>query len=359
MFAMKCCSECFEHPWLKNYVVSTSDERGKCSFCGKRNAFLIQTKELSEFFNNLLSMYEEPIPGENIGIFDDAFEDGDLLIDLIQDDWNVFSSRVIESGKAEMLLDTISRAGWDDDDGGFPKQLGELYMRKRVPAINQYWEEFCDVLKINPWCELEFDDFPHSLFEDAAVHIEEGKILFRSRLGYKETNDEKYSFSGSEMGPPPPDRATAGRANEQFKPVLYCADQELTAVAEVRPARGLLISVCDVHVKESLRILDLCLPVTLPNPFLLQNLSYEIEMAEFRVALGKTLGRPLDRSDNPFEYMPTQKLAVYIRNNGFEGIRYPSAMNFGGTNVVIFDISKVEIGKSRLIEVKGIQVEYA
>ena len=130
-------------------------------------------------------------------------------------------------------------------------------------------------------------------------------------------------------------------------------------MAEVRPARGLLISVCEVHVKEPLRILDLCLKVTLPNPFLMQNLNYEIEMAEFRVALGKTLGKPLDRSDNPFEYMPTQKLAAYVKSNGFDGIRYPSAMNSGGTNVVVFDISKVEIEeKTRLIEVIGIQVEY-
>ena len=47
-----------------------------------------------------------------------------------------------------------------------------------------------------------------------------------------------------------------------------------------------------------------------------------------------------------------------IRAAGYDGIRYPSAMNLGGKNLVIFDPTAAEIGPSQLVEVRDVRVEF-
>lgn len=50
------------------------------------------------------------------------------------------------------------------------------------------------------------------------------------------------SYQGVDIADPPATKASAGRANRKGQVVLYCADQEETAIAEVRPARGNVVS---------------------------------------------------------------------------------------------------------------------
>jgi hypothetical protein len=38
-------------------------------------------------------------------------------------------------------------------------------------------------------------------------------------------------------------------------------------------------------------------------------------------------------------YIPCQRLADYVHENRYDGIRYPSALNPGGSNIVFFDLS--------------------
>jgi hypothetical protein len=66
---------------------------------------------------------------------------------------------------------------------------------------------------------------------------------------------------------------------------------------------------------------------------------------------------PLRSRDDPTG-VPSQKLAKLIEEAGADGIRYPSAMAPGGTNVVLFDPSVVHVGTSRLVEIVDIQVKY-
>jgi hypothetical protein len=52
-------------------------------------------------------------------------------------------------------------------------------------------------------------------------------------------------------------------------------------------------------------------------------------------------------------------LAQRSRASGYDGIRYPSAMNPGGSNVVLFDPSLAEIGASKLVQIEGVKVTYS
>jgi RES domain-containing protein len=259
--------------------------------------------------------------------------------------------------KADKLFDAIMKSGWDDD-GPFPPTANDLYTsRKSIfhSTLEDKWQEFCSDVMENP--EFEFDDFWEEDLQKVERKLRRGTVLFRARLGFQEDTTSKKPYEGTEIGAPPVPRP--GRSNDENMAVLYCADTEDTAVAEVRPCRGLLVSVAKIRVKKDLRIVDLTVPLYSPNPFIGESARYELEVLDVLRAFGGELGKPLERADDVSDYRPCQKLAKFIEKSRFDGIRYPSAMAPRGNNVVLFDPSQVKIlVPSWLIRVTTTSVDY-
>jgi hypothetical protein len=233
-------------------------------------------------------------------------------------------------------------------------------------TLDQIWEEFAYEVKQDPtrplqFKDADFDDFliREELLGRRTVPLPAGNILYCARLGFVGDPEDPKPHTGSEIGAPPPEKARPGRANAEGKIVLYCADQEGTAVAEVRPARGEYVSVAKVRATNELKILDLVTNPEPVNPFISEfGVNYWVEFNRLLVAFGAQLEKPLRARDDLTDYIPSQKLAEIIESSGADGIRYPSAMEPGGTNVVLFDPSKVEIGPSRLVEIESVHIEY-
>jgi RES domain-containing protein len=316
---------------------------------------------LYKAFENLLSSYH-PADG-------DALEYGTPIIDLIQEDWEVFSERLIEADGAGRLLEAIMRSGWDDDDGEPILGASDLYVadhrRWSHDTLDDLWQQFADEVKLDPTRPLKFRDADFDEFlihEDLmgrrTVQVPSGTVLYRARPGFVRGPGGDEPYWGAAIGAPPPENAGPGRANAKGKVVLYCADQEGTAVAEVRPARGEYVSVAEVRAARELNILDLVKEPEWPNPFTDDAVSYWVEFAGLLAAFAEQLSKPLRSRDDPADYIPSQKLAEVIQTARVDGIRYPSAMAPGGTNVVLFDPSVVHIGTSRLVEIVDTKVEY-
>lgn len=356
------CPECFEHAWLKEYVRTNSAIGGTCSSCGRRRQPLVPVAALYEPFHNLISSYKlaEGPP----------LEYGTPIVDLIQDDWEVFSERLVERGGAGALLDSILYSGWDDDDGEPPLGSSDPYVARHRTwshdTLADIWEEFAERVKEDPTRELEFrdpefDDFliGEDLLGRRTVYGPPGTVFYRARPGFVKTEEGRLEpHSGAGIGAPPPERAKAGRASPEGKVVMYCADQETTAVAEIRPARGEYVSVAEVRANSELKILDLATEPEWPNPFTGEAVNYEVEFAALLATFGEELEKPLRYRDDPTDYIPSQKLTDLIERAGVDGIRYPSAMSPGGTNVVLFDPKVVDICPSRLVEVTETKVSY-
>src|SRR2546430_17397259 len=98
------------------------------------------------------------------------------------------------------------------------------------------------------------------------MQVPPGSAHYRARLGFVCGPDGDKPYSGAAIGAPPPEKAGPGRANAEGKVVLYCADQEGTAVAEGRPARGEYASVAEVGAARELEILNLVTEPERPNP---------------------------------------------------------------------------------------------
>lgn len=64
----------------------------------------------------------------------------------------------------------------------------------------------------------------------------------------------------------------------------------------------------------------------------------------------------------PEDYIPTQYLCEYLRQKGFDGIKYKSAVSPTGTNLIIFDTDSsdkaYEIVESRVYEVENIDIQF-
>jgi RES domain-containing protein len=302
-------------------------------------------------------MFHEPLPGINIPMFAEPFDYGESLIQSVQEHWQVFNDNLMGSDALDNLVNEIiaSLPG----DYSWLSHAHELCVRREdITTMAEEWEDFAYEVKTDAWKEVEPFHLPQEILQRTEALILAGTTLFRARVGYKSVGRNKQPFSGDDIGAPPVERCSPGRSNEQFRRVLYCAEQEATAVAETRPVRGLILSVGNIRARRDLRILDFNKQTDEINPFTTAGIGHEVEITELISLLGEQFGKPLDRNDKPIEYLPTQKLAAWIRKHRFDGIRYPSAMRIGGTNLVIFDLCSVEILDSRLVKVTTTEVFY-
>lgn len=348
---MYCCPNCFAHRWLKDYVQQHSDRTGMCDFCESENIPLLSAGELSGPFQNMLSMY----------MVAETFESGESLLSLIQWHWEVFDDDLSENTQAS-LLEEIVNSDWDDDDGESPLDAKELYMPKASQWFHNThsntWEQFCSDVRRDPQIAIPFDDFIAEELAESEETLRAGTVFFRARLGFTlDENEERLPWSGPAIGAPPEEKAFAGRANAEGQAVLYVADQEKSAVSEVRPALGFYVSVASVTLSRDCRVLDLTKDLLKLNPFEGESIGWHIEIRELLNRLGEEMSRPLERDDKNL-YIPCQRLADYIRQNHYDGIRYPSALNPGGSSIVFFDPGIGEVGDSKLVHVTEVKFEY-
>ena len=183
---------------------------------------------------------------------------------------------------------------------------------------------------------------------------EPGRIYYRARIvnelskiNPKSWDDGFYGFSKEECLAPPPDKAKSGRANPKYISYLYLGEDEKTALAEVRPYKKQHISIAKIKNIKELKLF--CFRF-IEND--ISNRHYDKQLMSW-ISLAYAL--PVN-NDEEINYFPTQYLAEYIKNKGFDGFKYDSSLLCGGTNVTLFDQSNVEALNSKLYMVQ--RVEY-
>jgi RES domain-containing protein len=351
---MACCEKCFAHAFLREQIREKSTERGQCDYCGSEEIPLIDPEVLSEFIQNMLSMYRVPE--------DSRLGAGSPLIQLVQDNWEVFNDELLGEDAQVELLEEIANSDWDDDDGEPMVNARESYVVGGTfhTSHAEAWSDFADKVRERPTEPLPFHEYFEENFNLAATTLPAGTLLYRARRGCQVGKYGEHSpYRGANIGAPPPESTKKpGRANEVGEVALYCADDELTAVAECRPARGYVVSVCSMALKREARILDLTASLAPINPFTTDSLLYDCEVRELLAAFGEEMSRPLERDEDESHYVPSQRLAHFVRDAKYDGVRYPSALNPDGENVVFFDPAIAEIGDSKLVRITETHLKY-
>jgi hypothetical protein len=144
------------------------------------------------------------------------------------------------------------------------------------------------------------------------------------------------------LGPPLAPWAAGGRINARGISVFYGANNQRTAIAELRPPVGSLVAVAQFRIIRKLRLLDLTALGDVPVTASIADfgLAGRKETALFLRSLNERITRAAMPDGEPFEYLATQAIADFLATEAsvsMDGIVFPSVQAAGDAlNVVLF-----------------------
>lgn len=342
---MNCCSECFSDPEFKSIIKSVGLP-GLCDFSGQESQSTIDVVELSggyEVFDFIEEIYEHQ-PG------------GEPLFDVLQNHWKIFNNVHISKSSAEKLLETWLKLSLPFSYDKLIK--GASYsedIRIKQQSNLKQWIEFKNEIRTRNRFLATQPYFPTSsnqIMDSFSVTIEKDEKLYRGRI------KKGITYTKSEMGKPPRETSTPGRANPEGIPYLYLGEAIETVIAEVRPTVKDTICIGKFVVINPLNIFDLTGTRTYSPIYFGNSISDYVNAREIFHEYSKALSSPIRTHDSKLDYLPSQYLAELIKKEGFDGIRYQSSLKQKNMNIVLFSDSKVICDSVIEYEVKDINYDF-
>ncbi|MBN2001134.1 RES family NAD+ phosphorylase [candidate division KSB1 bacterium] len=257
------------------------------------------------------------------------------LFQSIQEDWMLFNPKIREDGIISILEDICA-------DTQLPRQPHVPVKKPNLSKISQ-WNEFKEEIKHKnrffPQKAPDIENLPDffELLEIPSTELPE--YIFRARIQKKDT-----SIPLEEMDKPSPEQSSNGRANPNGISYLYAAKNYYTAISEVRPYKGEMVTVARFRLKNDTKILDLRNPRVTISPFdVVEEESLASLHAEmpYLVMLGEVLSEPVVPRVADLEYLPSQYLCEFIKHRKFDGIMYKSSLT-EGDNLALFSEDSYE-----------------
>ena len=181
--------------------------------------------------------------------------------------------------------------------------------------------------------------------------------LFRVR---ERQSHDTWAVDAKEMGPPPNEKARAGRMNPAGISYFYLAREIETAYAEVLSGPPCQASHVEFAIVSELKVLDLCQVPPLPSIFDegLRDVREGIIFIDKFVA---SISMPVKKDGSEHvEYVPSQVVSEYFAKvfrgadgNRIHGIVFPSAVKPGGRNVVLFPTTDLSHGFDGLVQFRS------
>lgn len=197
-----------------------------------------------------------------------------------------------------------------------------------------------------------------------SAEIKEGRRFYRAQVAHHDVLDADV---GEELpGPALPqrmfpfrDRATEGRVNPKGIPCLYMASDKHTAMAEVRPWIGSLVSLGQLQTRRPLRIVD-CTKGAERHPIYIDGEpSAEKRTEAVWSHIARAFREPVTRDDDVASYTATQIIAEVFRNEGFDGLAYRSAFGTDQFSIALFDLDAAELTMCSLHEIRDVELKHA
>lgn len=231
---MNCCENCFKDLEIRE-IIRNRKTKGTCNFCHSNDVFIYSLSALSEDdtlknnFENLIDVYSS---NKNIP---DNFprEKLDLLKNILYNQWNIFN---IPPDTIYLFLLALFPEKYQEEPSLFDSPVGiaesikDDYLEEYSLLGKYQWENFVDEIKnknrfhtkiLNTYI---FDKILQSSFKI----YKKGEIFYRARLC------DKNGLNAEDMYAPPPNKASAGRANASGISCLYLADSPETTLHEIR-----------------------------------------------------------------------------------------------------------------------------
>ena len=189
-----------------------------------------------------------------------------------------------------------------------------------------------------------------------------GTVFWRAQIGHRWTDDVA---AGKRIPLPHPearmkpwdDKAYEGRVNPKGIPCLYFATNRESAMSEVRPAIGSVLSVARFETLRDLVVVDCS---RFAHPIDHGHAKLEDDDIENAVwsHIDYAFSRPVVRSDNTAGYAATQILAEAFKTKGYDGIIYKTAFSQDGHNAALFDLNCASFIDASLFRVREVQFKF-
>jgi hypothetical protein len=334
---MLCCGKCFGTEFLINHIKVHATDFGNCSFCANHQTSLIVPTALADMFTPVLDLYE-------------LTSEGTSLIDLIREDWGLFADQNDFNSK-NVLKRVIEETDFDFDN----------YKSKVVVTedVSGLWDTFKRELKhVNRYFPQSFPE--HNglarLLSYASIIIDKSKspVLYRARI-----NNRINPFSASDMGAPPANLASAGRANPFGISYLYVGSSINTSISELRPHKNETLNIAELQLTSDLKLIDLREPKRTISPFRHNEDELKIIHSEIGllIKLGSELTKPVSRDTAHLEYLSSQYLCEFIKYEGYDGVIYKSSLG-DGDNYAIFDPSKLNVTEVTKYQIDDVNIVF-
>lgn len=351
------CHKCINDVELKKIV--KREKTAKCSNCDSNNEMAIDARRLGEIMEPTLRRFYtlgEEQPRFTLGGM--RYEQGgESLMKIVEDVLGQWLDCIDVIAGGVIAADVY----WPQDGEG-PFWSDESYYERiiyRGQGKVWSWEATLDELKhsrrfFSPSANNLFTE----LFSDlGTLRVASGvrrsqpvvRLLPKGSLLYRARSCDMVNEIGKIwndplkfVGPPPPEKARAGRMNAEGVVVLYCAKDVDTCLAEMRPALGGELALITLQTQEPLRILDFSLLekrfVGGASSIFDPQYSYEFDRRQFLKRLHHLISQPITPGREA-DYLITQTMAEYlshVHDAKIDGISFSSAQRKNGVNVVLF-----------------------
>lgn len=325
---MLICDSCFNDDELRLAIIHENRVAGVCDACGK-DTMVADADVLSDFFGEVLSLFVPCAEGIDI-------------LTMLQRDWNLFVSDEIGYKIIEYFL--------TNGDFGYSMSDGVQYSDNIIHTV-EIWDELKDKVMTKSRFFTSLSSFDNLGLIRYNLSIPKGTILYRARV----IPSGKTLLGTGEMGCPPADKATAGRANPMGIPYLYMCTKEETTYFEVRALYLDKLAIGSFCTSRDLNIMDFTKSLSL---YVANSQSSDLEMEVSKYLLlqriSNDLSKPLRRFDTELEYVPTQLICEYCKLEGIDGIMFNSSVHKGGVNVVLFDAGSAVCTTVKQVEIKRV-----
>jgi hypothetical protein len=199
--------------------------------------------------------------------------------------------------------------------------------------------------------------------------IPKDRKFWRARLGceYEDVTRDYPDISvvtpeerpyGRDGMKPIPNWQGEGRANPRGIPALYLATTRDTALAEVRPWIGAVISVAELVTERELNVID-CSKYHTRDSFLnIFDDNTKSREDGIWVAIDRAFATPVNKEDEAKGYIPTQVLADLFKAEGYDGLVYKSLLSDNGFNLTLFNLSDAKVISCDLFKLDSIDFKF-
>lgn len=215
-----------------------------------------------------------------------------------------------------------------------------------------------------------FLDFIAKSFPERVLTLDKDCPLWRAQLGcdtITEVHDgEEYGEVpvpwGQKRMVPDATKVLDGRANPKGIAYLYLSTSKETAMHEVRPWVGSVLSTAVFKTTKEQKLVDFSIligekhpPISLPSLF--EKPTEDQIKKDVWISIDNAFSKPVPNNEDPTKYIPTQIIAELVKRDGYDGIAYKSVFS-NGFNIVLFDVNAASLISCAMYNTTDVNISF-